>query len=49
MNAVQVHMPHALNTPIEVLETAYPWRVRAYALRSESGGAGAGRPAAGSG
>jgi len=37
---VHVHMSNTRNTPAEVLETAYPLRVRQYALRSDSGGAG---------
>ena len=40
MDGVQVHMTNTLNTPIEVIETAYPLRVRTYALRPNSGGAG---------
>ncbi len=40
MDAVHVHMSNTLNTPAEVLETAYPLRVLAYALRPDSGGAG---------
>lgn len=34
------HMTNTLNTPVEALEAAYPVRVRAYALRPGSGGAG---------
>jgi N-methylhydantoinase B len=41
MDGVQVGMTNTLNTPIEALETAYPMRVERYALRSDSGGAGA--------
>jgi N-methylhydantoinase B len=41
MDAVHVHMSNTLNTPAEVLETAYPLRVEGYALRPDSGGAGA--------
>jgi N-methylhydantoinase B len=41
MDAVHVHMSNTLNTPAEVLETAYPLRVRRYALRPDTGGAGA--------
>jgi N-methylhydantoinase B len=37
---VQTHMTNSLNTPIEALEYAYPFRVRAYAYRTGSGGAG---------
>jgi N-methylhydantoinase B len=33
-------MTNTLNTPIEALEYAYPVRVRRYALRAGSGGAG---------
>jgi N-methylhydantoinase B len=40
MDAVHVHMSNTLNTPVEVLETAYPLRVRRYELRPDSGGAG---------
>jgi N-methylhydantoinase B len=40
MDAVHVHMSNTLNTPAEVLETVYPLRVRRYALRPDTGGAG---------
>jgi len=40
MDAVHVHMSNTRNTAVEVLETAYPLRVREYALRPDSGGAG---------
>ncbi len=40
MDAVHVHMSNTLNTPAEVLETAYPLRVRRYELRPDTGGAG---------
>ena len=40
MDGVQVHMTNTLNTPVEVLETAYPLRVRRYALRPGTGGDG---------
>jgi len=40
MDGVHVHMSNTLNTPAEVLETAYPLRVLAYGLREDSGGAG---------
>ena len=40
LSAVHVHMSNSLNTPVEALEHAYPLRVRRYALRSSSGGAG---------
>ena len=33
-------MTNTLNTPIEALEYAYPFRVAQYALRKESGGIG---------
>jgi N-methylhydantoinase B len=33
-------MSNTMNTPAEVLETAYPLRVRRYELRPDSGGAG---------
>jgi N-methylhydantoinase B len=34
------HMTNSLNTPVEALEYAYPFRVLQYALRRGSGGAG---------
>ena len=40
MDGVHVHMSNTLNTPVEVLETAYPLRVRRYELRADTGGAG---------
>jgi len=39
-HAVQTHMTNTLNTPIEVLEAAFPLRIRRYALRHASGGSG---------
>jgi len=40
LGGVQVHMTNTLNTPIEALEMAYPFRVERYALRRGSGGGG---------
>ncbi len=40
LHAVQTHMTNTLNTPIEVVETAYPLRIRRYAVRTDSGGNG---------
>ncbi len=40
LSGVQTHMTNTLNTPIEVLESVYPLRIRRYALREGSGGAG---------
>jgi N-methylhydantoinase B len=40
LSGVHVHMTNTLNTPVEALEYAYPIRVRRYALRGGSGGAG---------
>ena len=40
-SGVQTHMTNTLNTPIEVLESRFPVRVRRYALRHGSGGRGA--------
>ena len=40
LSAVQTHMTNTLNTPIEVLEGNYPLRLRQYAIRRGSGGAG---------
>ena len=39
-SGVQVHMTNTLNTPVEALEIAFPFRVRCYGLRAGSGGAG---------
>lgn len=43
LSGVHDHMSNTLNTPVEVLESAYPVRVRTYRLRAGSGGAGANR------
>ncbi|MEQ8954024.1 MAG: hydantoinase B/oxoprolinase family protein, partial [Gammaproteobacteria bacterium] len=40
LSGVQSHMTNTLNTPIEVLETRFPLRIREYSLRQNSGGAG---------
>ncbi len=40
LDATHCHMTNSLNTPIEALEHAYPFRVRRYAVRRGSGGAG---------
>ena len=40
LSGVHVHMSNSLNTPVEALEHAYPFRVIAYAIRRGSGGAG---------
>ena len=40
LSGVHVHMTNTLNTPVEALEYAYPFRVRRYALRRGSGGRG---------
>jgi N-methylhydantoinase B len=40
LSAVHTHMTNSLNTPVEALEFAYPLRVRRYAIRRGSGGAG---------
>lgn len=37
---VHTHMTNSLNSPVEALEYAYPFRVRRYAYRKNSGGAG---------
>jgi N-methylhydantoinase B len=42
-SGVQAHMTNTLNTPVEVLERHFPLRMRRYALRRDSGGAGAQR------
>ncbi len=40
LSAVQTHMTNTLNTPVEVLETSYPLRIKQYAIRNGSGGVG---------
>jgi len=40
LGGVHVHMTNTLNTPIEALEQAYPFRVVTYRLRDGSGGTG---------
>lgn len=40
LSGVHSHMSNSLNTPIEALEHAYPFRVVHYGIRRESGGAG---------
>ncbi|MEX1018341.1 MAG: hydantoinase B/oxoprolinase family protein [Litorilinea sp.] len=40
LDGVQVHMTNTLNTPVEALEMAFPFRVHRYSLRPASGGAG---------
>jgi len=40
VSGVQTHMTNSLNTPIEALEFAYPFRVRRYGYREGSGGPG---------
>jgi N-methylhydantoinase B len=39
-NGIHTHMTNSLNSPIEVLEHAYPVWVRRYGIRTGSGGAG---------
>ncbi|HEV2489880.1 MAG TPA: hydantoinase B/oxoprolinase family protein [Candidatus Acidoferrales bacterium] len=39
-SGIHTHMTNSLNTPVEVLEHAYPVRVRRYRIRRGSGGAG---------
>ncbi|GMR14224.1 MAG: hydantoinase B/oxoprolinase family protein [Gemmatimonadota bacterium] len=43
LSGVHTHMSNSLNTPIEALEHAYPFRVTHYGIRLGSGGAGAHR------
>jgi len=40
ISGIQTHMTNSLNTPIEALEFAYPFRVRRYCYRVGSGGIG---------
>jgi N-methylhydantoinase B len=39
-SAIHTHMTNTMNTPIEALEIAYPFRIRQYELRPGSGGGG---------
>ncbi len=43
ISGIHTHMTNSLNTPVEVLEIAYPVRLRRYGLRVGSGGAGKSR------
>ena len=43
LSAVHVHMSNSLNTPVEALEHAYPFRIVRYGIRRGTGGAGAHR------
>jgi len=40
VSGVHTHMTNSLNTPVEALEYAYPFRVKRYSFRPNSGGAG---------
>ncbi len=40
VSGVHTHMTNSLNTPAEALENAYPFRLRQYSLRANSGGRG---------
>ena len=40
LSGVHTHMSNSLNTPIEALEHAYPFRITEYSLRRKSGGGG---------
>ena len=40
LSAVHTHMSNSLNTPVEALEHAYPFRVVRYSIRRGSGGRG---------
>ncbi len=40
VSAIHSHMTNTLNTPVEALEYAYPFRVLRYAIREDSGGGG---------
>ena len=40
LSGTHTHMTNSLNTPVEALEYAYPFRVRRYSYRQGSGGAG---------
>jgi N-methylhydantoinase B len=40
LSAVHCHMTNTLNTPVEALELAYPFRIVVYGIRPNSGGPG---------
>ena len=40
LSGIHTHMTNTMNTPVEALEFVYPLRLRRYALRHGSGGAG---------
>jgi N-methylhydantoinase B len=40
LSAVHTHMTNTMNTPVEALEMAYPFRVREYSVRRSTGGSG---------
>jgi N-methylhydantoinase B/oxoprolinase/acetone carboxylase alpha subunit len=40
ISGVHTHMSNTRNTPVEAFEQAFPLRIRTYALRHDSGGAG---------
>jgi N-methylhydantoinase B len=40
LSAVHVHMSNSLNTPVEALEHAYPFRIACYGIRRGTGGDG---------
>ena len=40
LSGVHIHMTNTRNTPVEALEMEFPLRIRHYALRHDSGGAG---------
>jgi N-methylhydantoinase B len=40
ISGIHCHMTNSLNTPVEALEYAYPFRVRSYSYRPGSGGRG---------
>ena len=39
-DAIHTHLTNTMNTPVEALEHAYPYRVRRYGIRRGSGGRG---------
>ncbi len=40
ISAIQTHMTNTLNTPVEAIETTYPFQIDKYAIRRGSGGTG---------
>jgi N-methylhydantoinase B len=40
LDAIHTHMTNTMNTPIEVIENTYPFKILSYKIRRDSGGSG---------